>query len=117
MKLRCWLMFLFLIASCGLAEAQQPAKISRLGFLTGGSHSGNPARNEAFRQALRELGYVEGKNIVIEWRASEGKRDRLRPLAAELARLKVDVILVHRFRETTRREGGHCHNSHCHGCG
>jgi putative ABC transport system substrate-binding protein len=54
----------------------------------------NPARIEAFRLSLRDLGYVEGKNIVIEWRADEGKRDRQRAIAAELARLKVDVIVT-----------------------
>ena len=52
------------------------------------------ARTQAFRQGLRELGYVEGKNIVIEWRRHEGKVDRLRALATELVRLKVDVIVV-----------------------
>jgi putative ABC transport system substrate-binding protein len=77
-----------------VATAQQPAQVPRIGFLTGGSHSTYPVRNEAFRQALRELGYVEGKNIVIEWRAAEGKRARLPVLAAELVSLKVDVIVV-----------------------
>ena len=75
-------------------EAQQSAKIPRIGFLTGASLASQSARNEAFRQGLRELGYVEGKNIVIEWRSWEGKRDRLPALAAELARLKVDVIVT-----------------------
>ncbi|HEY3304495.1 MAG TPA: ABC transporter substrate-binding protein [Candidatus Binatia bacterium] len=77
-----------------IAEAQQPAKIPRIGYLGGISPSVNPARIEAFRQGLRELGYVEGKNIVIEWRHHEGKLDRLPALAAELVRLKVDIIIT-----------------------
>ncbi len=80
---------------CGArAEAQQPTKIPRIAYLTGVSLSAVAARIEAFRQGLRELGYVEGKNIVIEWRSAEGKLDRLPALAAELVRLKVDVIVT-----------------------
>ena len=75
-------------------DAQQPVKVSRIGFLGFPSPSANAARNEAFRQGLRELGYVEGKNIVIEWRFAEGKLDRVSALAAELVRLKVDVIVT-----------------------
>jgi len=79
---------------CGaVATAQQPAKIPRIGFLIAASTSANAARNEAFRQGLRELGYVEGKNTIIEWRSAEGKADRLPGLAAELVRLKVDAIV------------------------
>ena len=74
-------------------EAQQPTKIPRIGYLQIPT-SPNPARIEAFRQGLGELGYVEGKNIVIEYRSSEGKPDRLPSLAAELVRLKVDVIFT-----------------------
>ena len=69
-------------------------KVPRIGFLAAASPSAIPARIEAFRQGLRELGYVEGKNIVIEWRSAEGKLDRLPALAAELVRLKVDVIVT-----------------------
>ena len=76
------------------AEAQQPTKVPRIGYLTAASLSAISARTEAFRQGLRELGYVEGKNIVIEWRYAEGKLDRLPALAAELVRLKVDVIVT-----------------------
>src|SRR5256712_1172389 len=76
------------------AEGQQPTKISRVGYLNAGSASTNPARIEAFRQGLRELGYVEGKNIVIEYRYGEGKLDRVPALAAELVRLNVDIIVV-----------------------
>ena len=82
------------LALCASAEAQQPTKVPRIGYLTGASPSANSARIEAFRQGLRELGYVEGKNIVIEWRYAEGKLDRLPALAAELVRLKVDVIVT-----------------------
>ena len=79
---------------CGVAvEAQQPTKIPRIGYLIVSSLSAISARIEAFRQGLRELGYVEGKNIVIEWRYAEGKLDRLPALAAELVRLKVDIIV------------------------
>jgi len=74
-------------------HAQQPAKVPRIGYLTQASASVIASRIEAFRQGLRELGYVEGKNIVIEWRSAEGKLDRLPALAAELGRLKVDIIV------------------------
>jgi putative tryptophan/tyrosine transport system substrate-binding protein len=80
------------LAVAVIAEAQQPTKIPRIGYL--GSSASNSARIEAFRQGLRELGYVEGKNIVIEYRYAEGKPDRERALAAELIRLKVDVIVT-----------------------
>jgi putative ABC transport system substrate-binding protein len=76
------------------AEAQQPVRIPRIGILITASASSFSARVEAFRQRLRELGYVEGKNIVIEYRYAEGKRERLSALAAELVRLKVDVIVT-----------------------
>jgi putative tryptophan/tyrosine transport system substrate-binding protein len=76
------------------ASAQQPTKIPRIGYLTASTPSSMSARVEAFRQGLREHGYVEGKNIVIEWRFAEGKLDRLPALAAELVRLKVDVIVT-----------------------
>lgn len=94
MRLNLFLTLIFVIALSTSAQAQQPTKISRVGFLTGAPLSSQSARNEAFRQGLRELGYVEGKNIVIEWRSYEGKMDRLPVLAAELVRLKVDVIVA-----------------------
>jgi ABC-type uncharacterized transport system substrate-binding protein len=75
-------------------QAQQPTKIPRIGFLGGGSASANAGRIEAFRQGLRELGYLEGKNLVIEHRRAEGKLDRLPGLAAELVRLKVNVVVT-----------------------
>jgi ABC-type uncharacterized transport system substrate-binding protein len=76
------------------SEAQQPTKVPRIGYLAGPSLSSLAPRIEAFQQGLRELGYVEGKNIVIEWRSAEGKLDRLPDLAGELVRLKVDVIVT-----------------------
>ena len=81
------------LAPCSAVDAQQPTKIPRIGFLAGTKPAPVAARVAAFRQGLRELGYVEGKNIVVEWRYAEGKADRERELAAELARLKVDVIV------------------------
>jgi putative ABC transport system substrate-binding protein len=83
-----------LLAVGVIADAQQPKKLPRIGFLSAASSSAISARVEAFRQGLRELGYVEGKNIFIEWRFAEGKSDRLPSLAAELVRLKVDVIVA-----------------------
>jgi len=83
-----------LVALSNPAQAQQPTKIPRIGYLSGTSPSAIVARTEAFRQGLRELGYVEGKNIVIEWQSAEGKPDRLPALAAELVRLKVDIIVT-----------------------
>jgi putative tryptophan/tyrosine transport system substrate-binding protein len=83
-----------LFAVCSSVEAQQPGKVPRIGFLGVTSPSTISARIEAFRQGLRELGYVEGKNIVIEYRWAEGKFDRLPDLAGELVRLKVVVIVT-----------------------
>jgi putative ABC transport system substrate-binding protein len=83
-----------LFALCFSAGAQQSAKVPRIGYLTGATPDGQSARIESFRQGLHELGYVEGKNIVIEYRYAELKPDRLPALAAELVRLKVDVIVT-----------------------
>jgi putative ABC transport system substrate-binding protein len=83
-----------LFALCSVAEAQQPKKVPHVGYLTVSSLSSNASRNEAFRQGMRELGYVEGKNIVIEWRSGEGKVERKGELVAELVRQRVDVIVT-----------------------
>ena len=87
------LLCVVLFALCVPASAQQPAKIPRIGLLYA-SASGNAHRVEAFRQGLRELGYVEGKNIVIEYRYPDGKRERFSEYATELVRLKVDIIVT-----------------------
>jgi putative ABC transport system substrate-binding protein len=75
------------------ADAQQPKKVPRIGYLAGSDPARDSTRSEAIRLALRELGYVEGQNIAIEYRYAEGKRDRFPELAAELVHLKVDIIV------------------------
>ena len=77
-----------------IAEAQQPKKVPRIGYLSSPDPARESTRSEAIRLALRELGYIEGQNIAIEYRYAEGKRDRHPELAAELVRLKVDIIVV-----------------------
>jgi putative tryptophan/tyrosine transport system substrate-binding protein len=82
-------------AMCGVAaQAQQPKKVPRLGYLSNSDPASESTRSEAVRLALRELGYIEGQNIATEYRYTEGKQDRLPELAAELVRLKVDIIVV-----------------------
>jgi putative ABC transport system substrate-binding protein len=83
-----------LFALCGSAEAQQSKKVARIGYLSPLDLATESTRAKGIRLALRELGYVEGQNIAIEYRYSERKRDRLAELAAELVRLKVDIIVV-----------------------
>jgi putative tryptophan/tyrosine transport system substrate-binding protein len=83
-----------LLAIGVIAEAQQPKKIPRIGFLVSGTPSSNESNRNAFLQGLRESGYVDGQNIIIEYRWAEGKLDRLPDLAEELVRLKVDVVVV-----------------------
>jgi putative ABC transport system substrate-binding protein len=82
-----------LFALCSSADAQQPTKVPRIGFVSGGNANSPPPLIEAFRQGLRDLGYIEGKNILIEYRYSEGKDDRLPSVVAELMQLKVDVLV------------------------
>ena len=82
-----------LFALCGSADAQQPAKVPRIGFLNAPPIASISARLDAFRQGLGKLGYAEGKNIIIEYRSAEGKNERVPELAAELVRLQVDVIV------------------------
>src|SRR5215510_12552643 len=86
----CLLLTLLLVT---VAEAQQPKKVPRIGYLSGVEPARESIRAELFRLALRELGYIEGQNIAIEYRYAEGKRDQYTDLAAELVRLKVDIIV------------------------
>jgi putative ABC transport system substrate-binding protein len=83
-----------LFALCPSASAQQPKKVPRIGFLTAVPLSALAGRTDAFRQGLRELGYVEGKNILVELRSADGKSDRLHVLVDEFVRLKMDVIVT-----------------------
>jgi ABC-type uncharacterized transport system substrate-binding protein len=92
-KVLVWLLTTLLLATASLAEAQQAKKVSRVGILSPFISSADFLL-DAFRQGLRELGYVESRNIVIEYRSAEGRNDRLPELAAELVRLKVDVLVT-----------------------
>jgi putative tryptophan/tyrosine transport system substrate-binding protein len=93
-KILVYALLALILTTIHLAEAQQPKKATLLGYLSARSSSSESTRIEAFRQVLRELGYVEGKNIIIEYRFAEGKFDRLADLAAELVRLNVEVIVT-----------------------
>ena len=88
------LVVVVLLAVAVIAEAQQPTKIPRIGYLTNAPLSVISTNRDVFRQGLRELGYIEGKNIIFEWRSGEQSRERQRAMAAELVRLKVDVIVA-----------------------
>jgi putative tryptophan/tyrosine transport system substrate-binding protein len=89
-----WLLATLLLTTAPITNAQQPNKVSRIGYLSNTDRVGESARSEAIRLALRERGYIDGQNIAIEYRYTEGKRDRASELAAELVRLKVDIIVV-----------------------
>jgi putative ABC transport system substrate-binding protein len=93
-KLGSFALSVMLIALGFPAEAQQPAKVSRIGYLDDSTASNIAVRLEAFRQELSKLGWIEGKNITIEYRFAEQKNERLPELAAELVRLKVDLIVA-----------------------
>ena len=94
MRLRRFLILLIVFGVSGVAEAQQPKKVFRIGYLSSADAATDSARAEGIRLALRELGYTEGQNIAIEYRYAEGRPDRQPGLAAELVRLKVDIIVV-----------------------
>ena len=84
----------FFLTTASLADAQQPKKVPRIGYLSTGDPTSESARAEAIRLALRERGYIEGQNIATEYRYAEGNNNRLPELAAELVHLKVDIIVV-----------------------
>src|SRR5262245_141815 len=93
-KIRALTLCAIIFAVCLPAQAQQPKKTARIGFLSAVDLAVASTRSELFRLALRERGYIEGQNIAIEYRSAEGKIDRASELAAELVRLKVDIIVV-----------------------
>jgi putative tryptophan/tyrosine transport system substrate-binding protein len=134
-----------LLAVSSTVHGQQPKKVARIGYLSPLSPASDTARIEAFRQRLRELGYIEGETLTIEFRYTEGKIERARELAAELSRIEVDVIvasgdgLVRAARRATAvipivmsygsdpvalglvaslaRPGGECHGLNCSSAG
>src|SRR5262249_146261 len=89
-----------LLAVALIADAQQPGKVARIGILSPFSASDTVPWHRAFQQGLRERGWIEGQNIVIEYRYAEGKNNRLPDLAAELVRLEVDIIVTSGATET-----------------
>ena len=93
-KIFIWLLAIILLIPVPPIEAQQPATVPRIGYLTASPLSAMANRIDEFRQGLRELGYVEGKNIVIEWRSADGKVDRIPALSAELVQFKVEIIVT-----------------------
>ena len=93
-KIACFVLCSIALALCLSAEAQQPKKVPRIGYLSPVDPASDSARAEGIRLALRELGYIEGQNIAVEYRYAEGRPDREPGLAAELVRLKVDIIVV-----------------------
>jgi putative tryptophan/tyrosine transport system substrate-binding protein len=87
-------LYAMLFAPCFSVQAQQPAKVPRIGYLINFPLGASAEFQDAFRRGLRDLGYIEGKNIIIEWRSGEQSRERQRASAAELVRLKVDIIVA-----------------------
>ena len=94
MKLHWLLTVLFLLSPAHLGQAQQPKKVHRIGYLSAIEAARETTRSEAIRNGLRELGYIEGRNLAIEYRYSDGKIDQAPDLLADLVRLRVDVIVV-----------------------
>src|SRR5215831_12109665 len=99
-KITVFALWVMLLALCLPVQAQQQGKVHRIGVLSGGFPGSSPDI-DAFRQGLRDLGYVEGKNLIIEHRYAEGKPDRYPDLVSDLVRIKVDVIVANGTGPTT----------------
>jgi len=93
-RILCLSLSIVMVVAGAVVEAQQPKKIPRIGYLSPGDATRESTRIEAIRQALREIGYIEGQNIAMEYRYADGKPNRAPELAAELVRLRVDIILT-----------------------
>jgi len=106
-----WLVTLLLLAAGTFAEAQKTGKVFRIGFLDASTVSGSAVLVEPFRQELSKLGWIERKNIAFEYRFAEGQLDRQRELAAELVRLKVDLIVVAGLVASLAQPGRQCHRA------
>src|SRR5215510_13610038 len=107
-RISLWLMAAIFLATVSNAHAQQPSKVPHIGYLVLNTLSSQVARMEAFRQGLRELGYVEGKNVVIDWRSADGKLD-----AAELVRLKVGYYRHDWSDSNPSCQGSYFYDFHC----
>jgi len=92
-KIVLYFLFVVLPITVSLAQAQQQKKVPRIGFLSGSGPANNPAPS-AFREGPRQLGWVEGENIIVEYRYADGKEDRLKDLAAEFVHLNFDIIVT-----------------------
>ncbi len=111
-----WLLTIVLLTTASSSQAQQPMKVPRIGYVSGTGNSSNPGPYvEALRQGLRDLGYVDGKNIVIEYRGAEGKGEPIPSLVNELVQLKVDVLVVPASTSNPRSQAGDQDDSHRHG--
>src|SRR4029434_9398652 len=93
-RITLWLLATFFLANVSLADAQQKSKVPRIGYLDNSTASGMAGLLETFRQELSKLGWIEGKNVTIEYRFAEQNNERLPELAADLVRLKVDLIVA-----------------------
>src|SRR5262249_20080762 len=102
-----------LLAVAVITQAQQPTKVPRIGLLGAASASALTGQLDAFRQGLRELGYIEGKNIVVEYRYGDGKADRVPELAAELVSLKVDLIVTYQTPSVLALRKAFGNNTYC----
>ena len=110
------LLIAVLLTTVSLAEPQQPVKIPRIGYVSGTGSPSNPGPYvEALRQGLRDLGHIDGKNIVIEYRGAEGNLDRVPSLVNELVQLKVDVLVVPILISNSRSQARNQDDPHCRG--